>query len=360
MKKTLIAIAALAATAAFAQSTVTMSGSLDAGVASTSIKGNNGFGYIGNITSTSGFGLNVSNDLGSGMTAYAKIWSDVNPQSSYGGSSGANALSLANSENKIGLKGGFGDIAFGAISDIGLESHLAATSFGTAIGSGTGLTSQMNASGKARSDNTIAYNTPSMGGFSLGYVGRKQQTVGGAVVGGALPAGGQSSVSQLAARYNAGPINVILSRVSDDGLNVGGSKVAITNVAGNYTFGAATVYAGIQGRLSSGATASSADSTRSALTFGGKYVFGANTVMATIGRVSESNALNAANTKGSKNLGLGYEYALAKTTSFVARWDRSTDDIASFATTTGMPTGLTTVTGNNDRSRLGVGIRTAF
>jgi hypothetical protein len=293
---------------------------------------------------------------------------------------------LGNSENKVGIMGGFGNIAFGAVNDIGLESHLIATSFGTAIGSGTSITSRMNASDKARSDSTLAYNSPSFGGFSLGYVGRKQQTNGSTAVGVQLqnPAaatyvaatasqtaaatanstngGNQAGISQVALRYNAGPANAILSRVTNDALNVGGgAKDTITNIAGNFSFGSATLYGALQGTVKVGAVASASDSTRSALTFGGKYVMGANTFMATMGRVSESNALSAANGKAAKNLGLGYEYALAKTTSFVARYDRTTDDIG-FAgmAAANLGGGATVTAGDNDRSRLAVGIRTSF
>ncbi len=69
MKKTLVAIAALAATGAFAQSSVTIDGVVDAGYQSVNYKGNTVNGIAGNGSSTSQLNFRGTQDLGGGAKA---------------------------------------------------------------------------------------------------------------------------------------------------------------------------------------------------------------------------------------------------------------------------------------------------
>ena len=82
MKKSLFALAALTAVAgvAQAQSSVTLYGTLDQGVASVSnnAKGLNSVGMQGSLMESSQWGLKGSEDLGSGMKATFKLESQIN------------------------------------------------------------------------------------------------------------------------------------------------------------------------------------------------------------------------------------------------------------------------------------------
>jgi len=76
MKKSLIALAALAATASFAQSTVTISGLVDASYHAVSGNGTTATTKLNSISTsvgsaTSAINLNVLEDLGGGMKAQA-------------------------------------------------------------------------------------------------------------------------------------------------------------------------------------------------------------------------------------------------------------------------------------------------
>jgi predicted porin len=326
---------------------------MDGGFVTSEARGIKGAGFVSNLTATSGWSMLGTSDLGGGMTSFFKYGTDASAMNSNGGSAGTGTNNFGTGEVKFGLKGGFGEVALGAANDLGLQSHLTGTSFGTAVGSGTSVTSRMNAANKARNDNTVRYDSPTFSGFGVSYVGRKQQANGSSVLGLAADTAAQAGVSQIGLTYAAGPLNAILSRVTQNGLNVGASKDTITNIVANYTFGAFTVYGAMQGSNVTSAVATTSD--RSALTFGGKYVMGANTFMLTSGRVSENLEGHANKGKSSKNLGLGYEYALSKTTSMTARYQRMSDDLGFVATA---PLGGTQ--SGNDVSRMGVGLRVAF
>ena len=98
MKKTLIAIAALAATGAFAQSTVTISGTMDAGLSVASVQNattgvsDKVSGFLGNNVATSAINIAATEDLGAGMKA--SFFIETNPDMS-GTTSTANGAAVA-------------------------------------------------------------------------------------------------------------------------------------------------------------------------------------------------------------------------------------------------------------------------
>lgn len=396
MKKTLIAVAALVATGAFAQSSVTIRGSFDTGLVSYDMKGAKVTGVGSNLSSTSAFFFEGTGDLGGGLKANFRLESDFNTASvggntgttanvassagAAGGSSGitnGTASTFGNGEVFVALDGGFGNLKLGAMNNLGLEQHLTAQPFGTAIGSGfrATSTSAANAGSTAlvRNDNTFAYTTPSFSGITGTWIARKQQTNSSALLNtnysASLGVQQQSAVSEVGLRYNAGPLNVIASRSGEDATNVQattagtgapkfGNKGTLTVLGANYNLGALTLYAGYQNQKSdNGAVAQSATT---GVNVGAKYVMGVNTFMANAGRLSGANT--AANVAASNNnsaslIGLGYEYALAKNAAVVARYERIGDNAALGVAAT---TGYAAVAGNNDRTRMGVGIRYNF
>jgi predicted porin len=389
MKKTLIAIAALAATGAFAQSTVTISGSFEAGFVSYDMKGQKVLGVAHNMSSTSGLNFGGTSDLGGGLKANFKLGTDINPVSGAGntgttantvgtaGTAGATASGLTNgtvgrfggAESFVNLEGGFGKVAFGSPNGLSLDSHGASQPFGTAFGSGfrstsTGFTSVV------RYDNSMRYDTPVIaGGLKVSYLGRKQQAdAANANYSESLGVQNQAAISELGASYSAGPLNVAFSRTTEDALNVksaaagtgvitNGNKATGNALAVNYTIGAATLYAGWQSAKSqNNLNVGQRDTT--GMNVAAKYVMGTNTFMANIGRVGGYiGAANFGTANGASLVGLGYEYALSKTTAVTARYERVSDNATLGAAAV---TGYTAVAGNNDRTRMGVGLRMSF
>ena len=111
MKKTLIALAALAATGAFAQSSVTIYGVVDASVMSVSnanAAGQSVTGLADSSISSSVWGLRGSEDLGGGLSANFKVESDI--QTNNGG---MNQNGLFRRAANVGVAGAFGGINLG-------------------------------------------------------------------------------------------------------------------------------------------------------------------------------------------------------------------------------------------------------
>jgi predicted porin len=110
MKKTLIALAAIAATSAFAQSQVRLSGVLDAGVYSLSkADGNKDTqAMIDSSLQSSRWQLDGSEDLGGGMKAIFLAQGDI--QTNNGGS---NQNGMFRRGAYVGLQGGFGELTLG-------------------------------------------------------------------------------------------------------------------------------------------------------------------------------------------------------------------------------------------------------
>ncbi len=391
MKKTLIAIAALAATGAFAQSTVTIDGIVDAGYVSYNYKGVGVTGIDRNLTSTSQINFRVSSDLGGGLKATWRSETDFTPTgnaantgavgnvaSTTGSAAGAGttngvAASFMNGEQILALTGGFGKVAFGAINNNSLTAHSTSQPFGTAIGSGFRATSGSFASPDVRADNSFQYVTPTLGGgFTLNTIVRKQQAVTGtnsAFSSTTLGAQAQAGVAEIALAYNAGPINAIFMRATQDASNIaavtaGTGAVAIpatagkgtfTALAANYNMGAVTVYGGYQ--LNKAAPFGGANVLdRQTVTVAAQYVAGVHTMAGSYQRASNNLTITApATTSGSSLIGLGYEYALSKTTALTARYERIGDGANLVAITP-----FTAQNGATDRTRMGVGLRVGF
>ncbi len=380
MKKTLIAIAALAATGAFAQSTVTIDGVVDAGYVSYNYKGNGVTGVDRNLTSTSGLNFRVATDLGGGLKA---AWrSETNfvttsngaNQGTVGnvatlGTNNGTASTFMNGEQVLSLAGGFGTVKLGAVNNAALFAHLTSQPFGTAIGSGFGATSGSFATANVRLDNSLQYVSPKFaGGFSIGMLTRKQQAVNGTNTNfnATLGAQAQSQALDWNLDYNAGPINASLVRSTNDASNnavAAGAVSAIpatagkgvyTALVGNYAFAnGATVYGGYQlNKVAPFAAANTTD--RQTLTLGVKYVTGVNTFMGSYQRAS--NNLQTQLPGASNLIGLGYEYALSKTTALTARYERI-GDAANLVAITPFAANPATA---SDRTRMGVGLRMAF
>jgi predicted porin len=169
MKKTLIAVAALAATASFAQ--VSVYGRLDVGYGaytSTSAAGvdtkRNGVSSHNSVSSM--WGIKGTEDLGSGLKAFFILEQDVYTANGNTGDSGAKHGATSNGAfdrtSLVGVEGGFGKVAFGrdytpmfkliGSSDIHALSNLSTVNTAAAAGGST-------------LPNQVFYSTPNLSGF---------------------------------------------------------------------------------------------------------------------------------------------------------------------------------------------------
>jgi len=222
MKKTLVAVAALAAVAgAHAEASIT--GLLDAAITINGTSSTLGNGPNGG----SEFTLNVSEDLGGGLKAigaYTIIGSMIN-----NGDSSYNGFGTYNSF--VGLSGDFGSIKVGSQWN---PVFLAST-----ISDATGRWGSTNAAQPAELQNagSITYTSPSISGVSVSY--QKQLLGAGATVGaGQINNSGSGDASAYSLNYASGPFAAAYAVATDS------SKGNTTFVAASYDFGMAKLHIG--------------------------------------------------------------------------------------------------------------------
>ena len=163
MKKTLIALAALAVvSAASAQSTVTMYGLLDLGVGSYTNENNGADTKTTSVQqgalSNSRLGFKGSEDLGGGLKANFVAEFSLYPDVS--------AQTFANRQSTIGLSGKFGEMTIGSTYTPYFVVQNAVDLVGNANATpGYVVNNHMTDGGRAR--NAITYTTPSFSGFTV-------------------------------------------------------------------------------------------------------------------------------------------------------------------------------------------------
>lgn len=209
MKKSLIALAVLAASgAAMAQSSVTLYGRLDAGIASTKTEATGAVpaasltqtGINSSDLNSTFWGLKGTEDLGGGLTAIFKLESRF--QMDTGAAVGAGSFER---EADVGLAGGFGTVLLGRIPTAyddfhGATNNVFNSNFATTsdVAKGTGITSYT-----GTLSNSVKYISPSFNGISAAVqygLGENKQL--GTNLGDAT-----DSVS-LNVKYAAGPLLV--------------------------------------------------------------------------------------------------------------------------------------------------------
>ncbi|MEO8387870.1 MAG: porin [Polaromonas sp.] len=182
MKKTLIALAALAATAgvAHAQSSVTLYGVADAFIGQNVTKVSTGGtetklsqGKIdGSGLSSSRWGMRGSEDLGGGLAAVFTLESgfdiSTGALANNGGSASSTASVLFGRVASVGLKGSFGEVrlgrqytAYDSLRGATNNTYDSNTFAQTGTVWGTGIQDYSN-----RTNNSVRYDSPSFGGFS--------------------------------------------------------------------------------------------------------------------------------------------------------------------------------------------------
>jgi predicted porin len=367
MKKTLVALAALASVSVFAQSSVTLSGNMDAGHQSINYKGGKAAGITNNGSSTSTLGFSGEENIGGGQAAIFKLNTDYNVTSTQadGGSTVPTAGTWLNSEKFIGLKGGFGQIMAGTINTLHIAGAGAGTAFGTAVGSGyrTIYTSDALAtpgSSPARYDNSLQYNTPSMNGVSgnIYWVGKNSNATAVAFTT-TFGTYDTTGIQGYRLNYNQGPINAHYTKQTEDAFGTNATvalRASLTTMSANYTMGAFTGYFMDQKAISSDSTLN-----RKSSFVGVKYVSGPMALMYQTGTAKLTASPYTSTTtyqvegSQSKIAGMGADYALSKRTTAYVRTERISD-------AAGMASARSTIdtSTSNTITRNAIGVRHTF
>jgi predicted porin len=363
-------------------------------------KGGNSYsGVTYNGTYTSQITIVGVEDLGGGMKADFNYESDINPTTQYNtgvatlngtytsttgaaatASSGQTPSTWGNGQVKLGLGGSFGYIGFGAINNAGLDANQIGSPYGTAFGSGYGITQGAvgggyGTSAKVRYDNSVRYLTPELGvaGLKGSFVYRaKNDKTANNMFSTSTGLQGQSGVQEVALVYMNGPLNAIIVNQKDDGLGVkdvtGAAQTAAkaytkNDLAANYTMGATTVYGGYQtmkNDMTSGTTQVDVKTTRYAV----KYAVNSQLSLSAAYASAKVNAGTYAGNKTTVS-GIGADYALSKLTTLYFRSENVNDAGGLRATTqsdatTVIGAGFAGAPADQKVTRTAVGLRVLF
>ena len=337
MKKSLLALAALTAFAgaASAQSSVTLSGSVDAGIKRVGTATSNDWQFGGSQSGYNAFTISGIEDLGNGARAFFAL----NHRFTIGnggvnGSTNAGGTTPFWRQSWVGLGGGFGDIRLGRmlmpLQDMNGGFDPFAT--GTVASTHTG-----GIAATIRSNNTVYYRSPSLGGLSVHLA---TATGEGQLVneetGGATPkffaqqsTNGSKRPIGLNVRYAAGPVNVGVAYDKNT------SAMKTVGVYGSFDFGAVKLMAQFEkgdNFNAAAAVAANAEDVK-ALSLGLTAPLGPVLLRAGYLRI-DSNLVNNAATgvgDGSK-IGIGGDYSLSKRTNLYTSLGKYGGDRFSAAT----------------------------
>lgn len=334
MKKTLIALAALAATgAAFAQSSVTLYGRADVGYAnqvnSNTVAGVTTESKLNGVTShnsvSSFWGIQGTEDLGGGLKANFKFEQDLFPATGATGSSGADSGFVGQADrytgtgvnggagtfdrtSLVGLSGGFGSLNLGrdylptfslaAATDVFAQSYLTTVGLAAAVGSTV-----------ARQ---VIYTTPNFSGFTGKISFGNTDTTSGAT-------DAVARNNNLTGIYSNGPLYVGLGWGVREAVTATTTKDEMTMLGAAYDFGVVRL---VGNYITTKQTVSNTntDTTQTETNIGLTAPFGAITAIAQVGRNTYSSSVVGANQgdRSGNDWAIGADYALSKrTTAYV-------------------------------------------
>jgi predicted porin len=287
MKKTLIALAAVAATsAAFAQSSVTVYGKLDVGLTE----------RIGSdqveLREAAGnrLGFRGTEDLGGGLKANFVIEHRFNADT--GAISNTDPAQVFwQGRSTVGLSGGFGKVDFGRDYSAAFWTASAGDVFGY-DGVAANVSSTNAGTNPTRLANGIFYTSPTMGGFVF------QGTY-------ALKEGAAKNATSVRVAYAAGPLSASIAATKNTNDN------DYTGIGAAYDFGVAKANV----LVTKGETAAGVES--DGVTLGLVVPMGALTLKASYA------TLEVADVKTVSQLGLGARYALSKRTDVYTSFARN-------------------------------------
>lgn len=335
MKKTLIALAAVAATgAAFAQSSVTLFGIVDLNIRNVRQGGDNLTSMSQDGIASSRLGFRGVEDLGGGMSAGFWLEAGLNPDT------GTPAGVQFQRRSTVSLMGGFGEVRLGRDYVPTFWNHTVYDPFGTngvgsslntytVLGSGSGT--------NVRANNMISYFTPNLGGFGaqLSYA-FKETTL----------ANDANEYAGVRVTYAAGPLSVALATASE-GSTVQTASHKRTNFGASYDFGVAKLLGQYTQGKFVGAKVNH-------YMLGVTAPVGPGNLKASYTR-SDYNA--AAGDQDANQIAVGYDYNLSKRTALYGTFSRISNKNGG---TKGLAPFAAAVTPGGTSTGFEVGVRHAF
>lgn len=349
MKKSLIALAAaVVAGGAFAQSSVTISGTVDLAYAMYDVSADTAAErdadqqrVIQNGSAITAIFFRGSEDIGGGLRGIFQF--ETNPDFVGGG-----GLANATGNNFLGLTGNFGEVRLGRLNSAFLQNWGIANPFGTNLGSGWGaarvVTRYAAGTAPTRFNGAIEYQSPVFNGIQGRLMYVPEDTTATTTV--------RPGVIDAGLRFAQGPISAMLSWQQTDAsrsvvatgspIGVAGAGVEsnLWMLGARYTMGALTFSGGYWQEEIDVAGVEGADIT--GWTLGVRYAMGpwaftaaytqteddalaANRVLTTGGALVHSAAADVtlANGNGADRtvFGLGVDYSFSKRTALYGRFE---------------------------------------
>lgn len=325
MKRSFVALAVLSTfgVTALAQSSVTLYGILDAGVAQVKngSAGSQTFLQTGAV-STSRFGLRGVEDLGGGLKAGFNLESQINPDTGTAGGATAVPTALFNRRATVSLIGGWGELRLGHdYNPSSRNTYLFEPYIGTSFGSVLNFTYAGKAdlgsgvSTTLRTSNGVAYFTP---GNLGGFYGEAQ----------VAPSEGVAGNKYTGARlgYAAGPFDVSAAFGTTKTATLDDFKQS--NLGVSYQFGFAKVM-GLYNVHKFGALQQKTTAVSITVPVGVGEI---RALYAINNRSGGAAGSGFANADDSKQMSVGYVHNLSKRTSLYGIFGRITNDGAAKST----------------------------
>lgn len=228
MKKTLIALAAVAATgAAFAQSSVTLFGIVDLNVRNVKQGGESLTSMSQDGIASSRLGFRGVEDLGGGMKAGFWLEAGLNPDTGT-----PNGLQFQR-RSTVSLMGNFGEVRLGRDYTPTFWNHTVYDPFGTnGVGSSVNTFSTLGSgtSTLVRANNSIGYFLPNFGGFSGQVMVSVKETKADNT---------PNEYAGLRLTYAAGPLSVAVATAKEGATEGFSESFKRTNIGASYDFGVA-------------------------------------------------------------------------------------------------------------------------
>lgn len=359
MKKTLLALAltslfGLVAGNASAQSSVTVYGIVDTGIA---IENGGSAGSVSKLTSGmasgSRLGFKGSEDLGGGLSAFFLLEAGINVDT---GSSGQGGLMFGR-QAYAGIKGDFGTISLGRQYTPEYLTLAFVDPYVTGMAGDAANIMPNSGAGASRMDNTLKYVTPTFDGFSAEFAYGFGETAGDTSAGRQLGA---------ALTYASGPFAIKLgyhNRNNDTATLKNTEDGKTTLLAATYDFGVVKAHLayGVNKGLNSSplrnttnpfgsAVAPVASTDSNDLLIGATIPFGNNKILTSYIRKDDKTAKN----QDASQLSIAYVHSLSKRTDLYASYAKIDNKNGA-----GYTVGSAIEAGSGDKA-LQVGVRHSF
>jgi len=331
MKKTLIALAALAAaSASFAQATVYGVADMYVGKTNIATVGANssvGFGLSNGGLSSSRLGFKVSEDLGSGMAAGVTFETGVTADAPA-------ASSIGDRVSNLSLSSGAHSVTMGRQ----YTPVLNYVTCSSAVGCHNEDKAGVGANNTSRASNAISYgyNDPSL----------SVQVMNSFNEDGTADGGNATSYTAIGGKFTAGAFAIGGAFEAVGKVTAGATASNLTGLGASYDLGVAKLGVLVSSVRNSG---NLDGSNRNGYGLSANVPLGASTIMLTYGI---NNASGAASTSATSAYNLTYSYAMSKQTNVYALYSTTTQDQNAGLYTGGTANATTTV--------MGLGLRKSF